>query len=406
MAKELAVLYDNGDGDSALFVFRAGGNYFEQAWRSVKGGLAWKNCQIAMADVRNSGKAELCVLYNFGGGDTALFVLPEGGSHFEQLWRSGKGTWGWEVSQFSAADVRNTGKAELCVLYNYGGDDTALFVFPAGGTNFQQAWRSGIGRWAWEKSQIVAADVRNSGKTELCALYDHGGDDTALFVFPAGGTNFQQAWRSGKGRWAWENSQIASADVRNSGKTELCALYDHGGDDTALFVFPAGGTSFQQAWRSGKGNWRWENSKVAGAAVRNVGKAELCVLYNYGDSGTALFVFPTGGNHFEQLWRSGKDGLAWNKTLLEAGKPMSSPSPAIHPTGPYCLQAFSEDGRFTGQLTILADSYDDAQAQANYVVAELGGEYGFLARGVCDPLSLPCSNSFNARIYAHYKEEK
>jgi hypothetical protein len=69
------------------------------------------------------------------------------------------------------------------------------------------------------------------------------------------------------------------------------------------------------------------------------------------------------------------------------------------------VQAFSEDGRFTGQLTIQADSYDDAQAQANYVVAELGGDYGFLARGACAPLSLPFSNSLSARIYAHYKEK-
>jgi hypothetical protein len=58
------------------------------------------------------------------------------------------------------ADVRGVAKPELCLLYNYSqptpGGDTALFVFPAGGSGFQQVWRSGAGNWEWERTLLVS----------------------------------------------------------------------------------------------------------------------------------------------------------------------------------------------------------------------------------------------------------
>ena len=151
---------------------------------------------------------------------------------------------------------------KLGILYNYGGGDTALFVFPAGGSSYQQMWRSGPGNFSWESSKLAYADIRNVGESELCVLYNYGGGDTALFVFPAGGSSYQQIWRSGPGNFSWESSKLTSADIRGVGKSELCVLYNYGGGDTALFVFPAGGSSYQQIWRSGPGNFSWELSSL------------------------------------------------------------------------------------------------------------------------------------------------
>jgi hypothetical protein len=78
-----------------------------------------------------------------------------------------------------------------------------------------------------------------------------------------------------------------------------------------------------------------------------MGKAELCVLYDHGGDDTALFVSPAGGNNFQQVWRSGKGGLAWNRMLVESAKPVSSPPLVLLPTESYCVQAFSEDGTFS-----------------------------------------------------------
>jgi hypothetical protein len=69
----------------------------------------------------------------------------------------------------------------------------------------------------------------------------------------------------------------------------------------------------------------------AAADVRNVGKTELCALYNYGEDDTAVFVFPAGGNNFQQAWQSGKGGLAWLRILVESAKPMSSPPLVVRP---------------------------------------------------------------------------
>jgi peptidoglycan hydrolase-like protein with peptidoglycan-binding domain len=206
-------------------------------------------------------------LYNYGGGDTALFIFTTGSFAPQQVWRSGAGNFEWERAKLVIADVRGVGK-ELCILYNYdssGGGDTALFVFPAGSFAPQQIWRSGAGNFEWERAKLSAADVRGVGKSELCILYNYdssGGGDTALFVFPAGSSAPQQIWRSGAGNFEWGRAKLGAADIQDRDESELCMFYNYGNDDTALFIFSAGSSAPKQSWRSGVGNWSWDRMLV------------------------------------------------------------------------------------------------------------------------------------------------
>ena len=93
----------------------------------------------------------------------------------------------------------------------------------------------------------------------LCVLSDFGQQDSGLWVFQPDGAKVQPSlvWRSGQGNWDWERSYMAAANVRNTGRSELCIFYDYGADDTGLWVFPYDGSSSVRslAWRSGSGNW-------------------------------------------------------------------------------------------------------------------------------------------------------
>jgi hypothetical protein len=135
----------------------------------------------------------------------------------------------------------------------------------------------GIGNWSWENTRICAAHVRNDGKSELCSLYNYGGNVTALFAFDAGTKDLVRVWQSGQGNWSnwnWENTRICAADVRNNGRSELCGLYNYDNNDTALFVFDADTKDWVRVWRSGQGNWNWENTRICAPDVRNNGKSE------------------------------------------------------------------------------------------------------------------------------------
>jgi serralysin len=319
----LPMLYEHNSPHSGLWSFFSNGTAVQPTliWQSDD--WNWQRTKIVEADVRGIGKAELCVLYDYGNEDTGLWVFPVDNTQTQPIliWRSGSGNWDWQRSKFLAADVHGMGKLELCVLYDYGDQDTGLWVFTADDSAPQPVllWRSGPASWDWQCSNVVAADIRGVGKTELCILYDYGDDDTGLWVFSSDGSSRQPSliWRSGAGKWAWGCTKVTGAYIRGVGNPALCALYDFGHEDTGLWVFQSDGATTQPAliWRSGQGNWDWHRSIAVGANVRDMGKPELCILYDYGDASTGLWVFPYDGSATVRslVWRSEHGDWNWQR---------------------------------------------------------------------------------------------
>jgi len=94
------------------------------------------------------------------------------------------------------------------IFYNYGDDDTALFVYSSEKNQPELIWRSGKGNFSWDRSKVFTADIRGFGKSELCILYDYGNDDTALFVYSSEKNQPELIWRSGKGNFSWDRSIV------------------------------------------------------------------------------------------------------------------------------------------------------------------------------------------------------
>src|SRR6516165_3849903 len=150
---------------------------------------------------------------------------------------------------------------ESPLLYDYAADDTGVWDFPVGAANPSKVWQSGRGNWTWGKSKLAAGVLRGEAGTEavreICALYDYSNDDTGLWVLPTDGSNPVKVWQSGRGNWAWGKSKVIGADIRGIGYPEVCVLYDYGNDGSGLFVFPAGEASPSPAdlgrWQDARG---------------------------------------------------------------------------------------------------------------------------------------------------------
>ncbi|MDB6025412.1 MAG: hypothetical protein JWM68_1635, partial [Verrucomicrobiales bacterium] len=171
-----------------------------------------------------------------------------------------------------SGDFDGNGKSDVAAAYNYDNSDTGLWVWlsqGSPGSSFAQSlwWRSGAGNWDWSRSQFLTGDFNGDGKRDVAAAYDYGNDNTSLFVFPSTGSSFSgsaQWWNSGVGNWRGANSKWVSGDFTGDGKCDVGTLYDYGNSSTALWTFPSTGSSLQAAsrwWSSGAaGSWEWARS--------------------------------------------------------------------------------------------------------------------------------------------------
>ncbi len=291
-----ALLYGGG-GDTVLSPSRV--------WLSGAGNWTWANSKIVAGDFTGDGKADMVALYDYGNSNTGLWLFPSTGTGFAspyRVWLSGAGNWTWANSKIVAGDFTGDGKADLATLYNYGNSNTGLWLFPSTGTGFAspyRVWLSGAGNWTWANSEPVAGDFTGDGKADLAALYDYGNSNTGLWLFPSTGTGFAspyRVWLSGAGNWTWANSKPVAGDFTGDGKADLAALYDYGNSNTGLWLFPSTGTgiaSLSRVWLSGAGNWTWANSLPVASDFTGDGKADLAAFYNYGNANTGLWLFPS-----------------------------------------------------------------------------------------------------------------
>ncbi|WP_329182666.1 FG-GAP-like repeat-containing protein [Streptomyces sp. NBC_01477] len=294
---DIGVFYDYGSSTTSLFVFTATGSgtgtgFAEpvQVWTSGSGNWSWANTKPVAGDFNGDGKADVGVFYDYGSSTTSLFVFTAtatatatatgsgsgtgtGFAEPVQAWSSGYGNWAWSHVKPVTGDFNGDGRADIEVMYDYGGSSTALIAFTASGSGFSApatVWSSGAGNWEWGGSDQLAGDFNGDGSADIEVLYDYGSSSTSLLLFAGLGDGGFAApvpvWNSGSGNWSWANTKPVAGDFNGDGKADVGAFYDYGSSTTSLFEFPGGPsgvTSPASVWSSGYGNWAWSHILTA-----------------------------------------------------------------------------------------------------------------------------------------------
>ena len=327
--KEIAVFIDKGNNTTGLSLFSPTGDgtfQLREVWDSGAGNWqATRTSRVVVGDFSGTGKDEIAVFYDYGNNQTGLWLFSAtGDASFQpqKVWDSGFGNWqAGRMSKVVVGDFSGTGKDEIAAFYDYGNNRTGLWLFSATDAQPfqpQRVWDSGFGNWqATRTSRVVVGDFSGTGKADIAAFYDYGNNQTGLWLFSATDAQPfqpQRVWDSGVGKWeAGRMFKVVVGDFSETGKAEIAIFYDYHKGQTGLWLFSGTGTQPfqpQQVWKNAGGtDWgaRWYGSVVVGD-FSGSGKAEIAVFYSYGNNQTGLWLFSASdAQPFQprQVWNSG-----------------------------------------------------------------------------------------------------
>lgn len=319
--------YDYGGATTGLYLWELGDSGYtaRRAW--VSGGWDWNNTKTTLADRTDDGVIEPNVFKNNGSTISLYSFDPASDSAYSPSlkWTSQPNHWDFNrIKVVTAADQIGSNITQFMLLYDYGNSNTGVFEFDPGTGTEHRTWISGPGGWDWNRSKIlIAANFDADATTEMAVFYDYGANQVGVWMFDPdlqGGPEYPKLmWFSPD--WDFTHSKISASDQNDDGRAEILVLYDYGQQRTALWVIDSTtwDTTNAQKWYSGPGGWDWNRSKlVSSADQNNDGKTEVSVLYDYGGNTTGLwFMDPasTPTAYTPQLkWYSGPGGWDWGRT--------------------------------------------------------------------------------------------
>lgn len=157
----------------------------------------------------------------------------------------------------------------------------------------------------------VTSDYDLNGYDDFLLLYDYNFFNTGALALASDGSAVvpKVTWSSGPGNWDWTRSKVASGDFDNDDRADLFVLYDYGNANTGAFVFKSNGTGMtsSRVWLSGAGNWDWNRVKITAGDYDNDGRDDILAFYDYGNYATNIIAFKSDGAVFTPviLWQSG-----------------------------------------------------------------------------------------------------
>lgn len=102
-------------------------------FRSGQGNWEVPNSKfVTNGDYDGDGFGEIAVMYDYGNEDIAIIIFKTVGNQVETrtIFRSGPGNWDISRTKYLISeDYDNDGKSEIAAMYDYGGGDMALIVF-------------------------------------------------------------------------------------------------------------------------------------------------------------------------------------------------------------------------------------------------------------------------------------
>ncbi|MFC4512725.1 FG-GAP-like repeat-containing protein [Streptomyces ehimensis] len=208
----------------------------------------------------------------------------------------------------TTGDFDGDGKADVAMLTDYGPSKdgrgrAALWVHTATSEGFKEpraVWDTGSDSWRWDAVKLTSGDFNGDGKTDVAALYNYGKTAdglyrTGLFTFTSTGTGFNapvKVWESSSSSWKswnWDASKVAAGDFNGDGKADIAVLYNYGNsgsrNESGLLTFTSNGNGLaepRKAWESGSTSWNWNSSKMVAGDFNGDGKSDIAVLYGNG----------------------------------------------------------------------------------------------------------------------------
>ncbi len=269
---DLAVLYNYGDFTSKIHMLKSDGNGFTNhiAWQSGPGAWSGGRSKLTSGDYNKDGFVDLAVLYDYGNGTSKIFMFLSDGNNFTHhlAWESAPGSWFAGNSNIISGDFNGDGYCDIAILYDYGNGDSKIFMLKSDGTNFTHslAWTSGPGAWDAARSKLASGDFNNDGLTDLAVMYAYPNATTALFMFRSDGLSFSHslAWQSGAGSWDGSRSRPVGGDFDADPRDDLAIIYDYPNSATGIFMFKSDGTHFAHtlAWKGPEGTWEAARTRV------------------------------------------------------------------------------------------------------------------------------------------------
>jgi hypothetical protein len=295
-------LYDLGRHTAGLYTFVASGTKCTKTlfWKSAKGTFAAARAKLAAGDVNGDGYTDAVVLYDLGGGKSALYLFLSDGTKFtkSKAWQSTPATFVWSKSKLAVGDTNGDGKDDVQVLYDQGSKTAALYLFLSDGAAFTQslAWQSPAGKLDWAHAQVGAGDVNADGKDDVLMLAG-AGQHARLLALTSDGAHYTETvlWQ---GAFSAARATFAVGDLNSDGKADGVALYDLGKHKAALYGFVSSGAGWKKAqlWKSAKGGLDCKTARLAAGDLTGDGKADALVLSRVNAKKSRLTTYVSKGS--------------------------------------------------------------------------------------------------------------
>jgi len=206
--------------------------------------------------------ADMSILYDYGGGEAGLFVLPgkpvidDGVARSPYtVWSTPRGNFWPSVMKITAGDFNGDGLSDVLALYDYGRGEAGLFVFPGTTGRFQGAstpylvWNAPPGNFDVSRATPAAGDFTGDGLADLLVMYNYGNNEYALWVMPGttsrspGSVNPYWCWHS-QGWTSFPQYQLNTGDINGDGRTDLVVAVDN----ATWFIAGTSGSGDDATW--------------------------------------------------------------------------------------------------------------------------------------------------------------
>ncbi|WP_284581614.1 FG-GAP-like repeat-containing protein [Streptomyces sp. 2P-4] len=315
---DMATVYDYGDNTTALWVLdaRADGGFEEPTvrWTSGKGSFSYARAKWVTGDFNGDGRTDIAAVYGYADGSNALWTFVSNATGtFTPVkgLTAAKGNFDWSKGIYLAGDFNGDKKADIAMVYDYGGGAAGLHTWTSKGDGtFNSAvasWKVAAGNWWIFHATFRAGDTNGDGRDDILALYGYTAGGVAMFTFPAqangGFAAPVKSWTQTKEQWDYARTKFTVGDYNGDGRDDAALMYDHGDGHASLSTLlaqPDGtvGTAVR-SWDTPEKYWYASSAgmPVSGDADGD-GRDDVMSMYNYHSGATGAFTFksrPDGG---------------------------------------------------------------------------------------------------------------